>query len=523
MRFSVCAVLLVLLFSGSLSAQKTYSAAAVLQPEAADNTDALQALLTRVEKSGGGTVTLPRGTFRFRKPVFVWSNTQVQGAGTAATVLRCVNPEEETFVVLAGHDISISNLTLDGNRRGRLTGGKDAMGGTTLKITRDVWYRRQETRRVRVSNCRVLTNGFDAIGVVYAGQVLIERCWADSRDSGIDIVNGASDVTVRHCEIHNTGLFGIPVDADNDQPAETPRRIVIEHNTVVGYVGSRYGIGVETGENVSIRSNTLTTVATPEETWAIRLYDNARFVTVENNTVTNLSGSNTGIQMTGSPHYAGYYADERGFVVRGNTFRGQGSGKAIEMYGLSAAVSGNRVSRYEFGVRFVSLNVPLNAYIQGNQVSNCSLSYAFQGDYTQKSNVWATANASAAARRFDWAIDPAYVLHTPDTLSRRKLYNTGRIATPARRTARTGALTATRGWASLPGHLAAGTYRVALRQQGRQQTALLSTGGPPQGWLYREDGTAGWLYRLVRQAGGYQLQLQGSGPVQWSVEALEKP
>ena len=80
----------------------------------ADDTDAVQGLLDRVGREGGGVVYLPPGEYRFSRTLFIPRRVLVRGAGRDSTLMYWTNPHFEPMrgVIRGECHFGLENLTV---------------------------------------------------------------------------------------------------------------------------------------------------------------------------------------------------------------------------------------------------------------------------------------------------------------------------------------------------------------------------------------------------------------------------
>ena len=64
----------------------------------ATNTDAMNALITKLHDLGGGTIFIPKGEYYFNKPIIWKSNISLKGEGIDITILKSFGGTEESHV-----------------------------------------------------------------------------------------------------------------------------------------------------------------------------------------------------------------------------------------------------------------------------------------------------------------------------------------------------------------------------------------------------------------------------------------
>ena len=64
----------------------------------ATNTDAMNALITKIGDLGGGTIFIPKGEYYFNKPIVWKSNISLKGEGIDVTILKSFGGTEDSHV-----------------------------------------------------------------------------------------------------------------------------------------------------------------------------------------------------------------------------------------------------------------------------------------------------------------------------------------------------------------------------------------------------------------------------------------
>jgi hypothetical protein len=190
----------------------------------------------------GDAVRLRAGTYNLTAPVTLKSGIRLAGDGQAKTVLRFDGRERGVMISIENaHDVSVSDLTLDGANAGLVSEGIHAYNARRLAIARvairdlakgaevfvhgihfvgDSPSREHGVTDSRITDC-LLTN----IGVGAPFGCGIRMSWGSSRNR------------VEGCRIRKTGRGGIFGDNGSND-------LVIRNNTVGGSGGEMLGIEV---------------------------------------------------------------------------------------------------------------------------------------------------------------------------------------------------------------------------------------------------------------------------------------
>ncbi|TCC88629.1 hypothetical protein EZ428_18505 [Pedobacter frigiditerrae] len=87
-----------------------------------DNQNQINAAITNLSNSGGGTVLLGSGIFRIKSPIILKSNVRLKGGGQDVSIIKrdesWTNVEGRGMLESGGYieDLTISDLSIDGNR-----------------------------------------------------------------------------------------------------------------------------------------------------------------------------------------------------------------------------------------------------------------------------------------------------------------------------------------------------------------------------------------------------------------------
>lgn len=195
---------------------------------------------------GEGLITIEEGTYNINRQLWVYSNIEMTGAGMDDTILRLADgavsfyqkySEAGGWVLEGGQsgflrvyfadNVTISHLTLDGNKDGQTTSTIDDeydYGRFALYTEASLW--------IDVNNCRV--KNWQGYGL-------------DPHGVGGDDVYG-EHLSITYNEVHDNDWDGITLDKS--------RYVTCSHNNV--YDNGRHGINIVTGtEEANIHDNVL--------------------------------------------------------------------------------------------------------------------------------------------------------------------------------------------------------------------------------------------------------------------------
>lgn len=245
-----------------------------------DDTTALQAALDAARTAGGGTVFLPKGTYKISSPLLVGSYTHLCGEGEASVIIAASSMNTsigtnnhliDNYSGASGNvGITLSDFKVDGNAAGN-TGGYfccvhlrecDRCHIERLHVydavRADVSQENMFGETIRLEDCRYCTvsacyceftqtNSKD--GIKFAG---CEHCVADSNtlvncnSAGIQLpysqYGGGAKTPSRFNVVSNNSIY-----SDGTAPANDRRSMVRIHLGTNNIVTGNMGYGVEVG------------------------------------------------------------------------------------------------------------------------------------------------------------------------------------------------------------------------------------------------------------------------------------
>lgn len=259
--------------SGSVTVQST--------DPVATQTLAIQQALNQVANNPlltGGTVTLSAGTFTVQPGLGasgadgvlrIGSNTTLLGAGEGLTVIKMADGFNQTVTGIirtdsgttladgtfkTTHDVTISGLTIDGNKAGNPTGSVDGFycgpkpnssqvddhitlsHVTVQNCSRYGFDPHEQTTNLSFENCTA-TGNKDGFTVDDCSLVAITNCAASGNTRhGFNIVTGSHDVTLTNCTATGNAQSGIVIQTGNNEIRDWTHNV-----TVIGGVASGNG------------------------------------------------------------------------------------------------------------------------------------------------------------------------------------------------------------------------------------------------------------------------------------------
>lgn len=290
---------------------------------AAQQTAAIQKVLSAVASHGGGTVSLSADTWTLQGTgkaadgcLKIGSNTTLQGAGMGATILKLADGSTSTTGILrtdsgkllpdgsysTAHDISVSGLTIDGNTAhtsgsidGFYCGPKPdtAQADTNISLdhveimncSRYGFDPHEQTVGLTIANCVSHGNGVDGYTIDFCSNVTLTNNLAyDNGRYGFNLVTGTHDVTMTNNDAHDNGASGISVQTGDNEIRAWTDSIHITGGTLSH--NGHAGIEIKEASNVDINHVTIDSNATD----GIRLAG-VESITVTGNVFTNNGGN----------------------------------------------------------------------------------------------------------------------------------------------------------------------------------------------------------------------------------------
>ena len=217
-----------------------------------NDTSAVQAALTAVQTTGG-TLYFPTGTYLIDSLGVTSSNVTLRGAGMFKSILLNSQTTGLSFVYIQASNVEVCDLQIDG-----AFANQSANTGTALILALNPTT--GKAQNISVHDCLVKAAGFDAIGAFNIIRSKIQNNIVYGYfDSGIDIVDGCTDVLVDGNSIINTGKYGIYVETNDNVTYNNNNNIVINGNTITQLAApSGTGIGIGIGnhvDNIQISNN----------------------------------------------------------------------------------------------------------------------------------------------------------------------------------------------------------------------------------------------------------------------------
>lgn len=218
-----------------------------------DITDALEKVLKSLSNKGGN-IYIPKGTYKFKRPVTWKSNVNLRGDGIGLTILK---PTSNLSVFIGSNisDFTMEDFTINGDEQQKNSDGVAyAKGIFQTKLT-NVTYRDLEIKNTSATGLGV---DFFISGVI--DNVRCDNCGRDgdlsapsgaAGCSGIGIgvggfSRGNETLTISNCHCNNCKQNGIFIEAQTGGDGQT-----VSGSVVIGCTaeGNRIGFGISGGDS----------------------------------------------------------------------------------------------------------------------------------------------------------------------------------------------------------------------------------------------------------------------------------
>ena len=367
--------------------------------------DAIQAALDQTSHNAtGGTVSLSAGTYTVAPGIDagegalrVGSNTTFEGAGMGATTIRLDNApgHDVTGIVrtdsgktnpdgtpTSTHDVTIQNLSIDGNKANAGTAQVDGFfcGPKPFTATADDNIHligvevygasrygidpHEQTTNLSFTSCVSHDNVKDGFTIDYCSNVTITNCeaYANGRH-GFNIVTSSHDVTMTGNSSHNNGESGIAMQTGVNELRMLTSTIFIYGGTIANNAGD--GIAVREASNVTIGgANVADGVSITGNGGFGVLVEGSDHVSIDGNTISGNTGG------TGT--------DNTEIRVRGYDQTYLDADAANDVFFLSASIeiSGNTLGSltvpHAYGISYSDAGIPViasNTLVNTSQMS----------------------------------------------------------------------------------------------------------------------------------------------------------
>ena len=248
----------------------------------ADNTAAMQALIDKVYRNGGGVIWIPVGTYLFSKDgstsamggnarnnIYLKSNVSILGESMVGSVFKLIGETQtgcSMFGAFGGEEdtlmgCSYSNFTVDLSEQ---TMASYTHKGKAFYVhgIRDCIF-----RDLRLISTPSTAMGIDMLDNVTLDSIYVYqggRQWAYGGNGGAGIGIGTGlweneNYIIRNCICDSCGHFGIFLEDQglfkNPDVQNFPKGQIITNNIIRN--GRHYGIGIRGGKNVVVTGNNL--------------------------------------------------------------------------------------------------------------------------------------------------------------------------------------------------------------------------------------------------------------------------
>ena len=239
--------------------------------ENSDNTPALQALIDKVFKNGGGKIYIPNGIYRFSgvpdtdHAIKMKPNVDIFGENKSLTILKANNCDGQSYSLfhrLFGEEYPLENITIN-----NFTADLSEMTGKTVasKAFYAQYVKHCVFRDLYLIGSPATAMGIDFLDDVVIDNVTTENCGKNVEEikigsSGIGIGTGGyenENFKIVNCNCVGSGQYGIFVESQKlvfgASNYEQTKGMVIANNNVRGSI--KHGIGVRGVNGLTIVGN----------------------------------------------------------------------------------------------------------------------------------------------------------------------------------------------------------------------------------------------------------------------------
>jgi parallel beta-helix repeat protein len=213
-----------------------------------DDTAAIQRALNAAHRAGGGTVNLGSGTYLVHKVgdasegcVHIESGVTLSGVGMGKSILKLIDGSSgkitgilRTPADVATHDVSIKNLTIDGNRVhtsgdvdgffcGVTPGSAQQTKNLSLEsveiknVSRYGFDPHEQTNHLTLKDCYAHDNTGDGFTLDYVSDTTVINCVSTHNGRyGFNLVTSSHDVTFVNCTATWNAEDGLAIQKGSD-------------------------------------------------------------------------------------------------------------------------------------------------------------------------------------------------------------------------------------------------------------------------------------------------------------------
>jgi hypothetical protein len=226
----------------------------------------IQIACDRAATAGGGVIHLQNGVYPVRTTINLHANTHLSGSGIGQTILQgpATGYAWPVIAVIGNqiHDVTIENLTIDGNIDKR-------------------WANDPANPYVDQAGIRWFSPVFAASGGFAANQVEVKNCSVGMSAANID------GLTVSACSVHDCGMWVRPNLWQHDLYFNACSHVVIDHSQFYdSWMGSGIHLDSTTGDGSSWTITDCPNISGNAEL-GINIQNNVPGITVKNNVISN--------------------------------------------------------------------------------------------------------------------------------------------------------------------------------------------------------------------------------------------
>lgn len=308
-----------------------------------DDTIAAQAFVDSVAANGGGIAFFPAGTYLVSASLVVPSGVALVGAGRGITTIKLANASNVPVVTIsAATDVTIRDLTLDGNRAGQ------SSAGNLLVAT--------STTRLAVQDVEVMNAYFQGVALVSCTDAILDRLYVHDIGKDAICLNGVDGCDISHCYVKAWGLYVQGLHSAVSFEQNDCYRVRIVDNEFVNTIDTKFAIeAVPTPLGAAHHSIVQGNLFDGNHLGGSGISMMGEHLSIRDNTLINGVGSGrTGVEVNFATH---------GVLTGNNIENGQ-----VSFGGSNVVCANNTITIAAFGQMGIQLATANNVLIADNVV-----------------------------------------------------------------------------------------------------------------------------------------------------------
>lgn len=368
--------------------------------EKEDNSSAMQTLMHKLSKRGGGVIFIPNGIYQFKEQMTAYSNVSILGESINNTILKVVRDIDngKEIALFYHHYPQNKNALLNNPIKScfykNFTIDMSEMTVDTYKTGNKAFYY-QNVQDCVFEDLKLIGTPATALGIdclvnTHINRIYCENCGRTWETGGlyggaaIGIGTGLFDnesFTITNCQCKNSGHFGIFVENQAifhpDIYTGNTINVFISNNEVRDSRGN--GIGIRKCNNVTVNNNRV--CDTSEN--GIYIDQSCENASIKNNDVRNSGESGIIIRLSDNEIYeSGTDIVQKDVCVSGNVVDGNVLGFSTEGGESETnkteylSIKNNVFSRNQKGIKIQKLATHENTIIENNCFLNNTIMQA---------------------------------------------------------------------------------------------------------------------------------------------------